>query len=1174
VTEGGEGFVVADYTATASFPVYNVTQDTWHATIQAGINAAADGNLIQVSPGTYAENLGIDVPNLTLEGVSERNGVVIAPTAVDTGNPLSTFDGSPQFGIMVTADGVTIKNLTVDGSAGDYPDGFRIGIMNYDAANNYGDSLTLDNVNVYHSLRRGVAYWPHATFGHVIDGCEVRHVTHQNAIFSAAASITINDTKISHAGNAIGLYPDVPVASTAMFTVTNNEITDIAGSHSEHYGTTYPSGALYYRNQNVDQTVIITGNEITIGDGAESIDWGVLGMYIYNADENSLIQGNTIDSMDGENNTGIYLGGCAGVTLNNNTLLMNGRDRGIFLGRGATGTPVPNLITNNTLTSINSVIEHETVPERDSYGIAQADHAAGLFFLNEDPLDTYNIITGNEIHENGFIGNELYGLDASTLGTQIDASCNWWGHANGPDAAHNPNPSGDAVAGDVVYWPWLLEFPGQCNEYEDGNIVCIPDPLEISLTNENGGVYSNGLTVRYLGGGSGPMYSYSIDVEWDNTVVSATTSSFTRPAAGPFEGTPLFQVSSQGSDGNGLFKVRIDAALGGAHPGTYGPADLFAAVFTAVGTPDYAESDVDLTVRYVRNNQNQNLAGFVADDGLIIVDLVGPSITDVLLTNDTLDHTDDYVKDTDQITVTATITDGGGLTAADITADLTGLGGGAAVNPDTYDAGVATWVLTSVACTPSDGTVTVTVTATDALGNESSGSDTIIADNTAPGVVTGFTAAPGHNKVNLAWDDASGADDNYYGVMVRRVTWDSYPEYDTTAPDYPADETEGAEAFSGAATAFVDDDFDENGMDRGIYYYQAFVYDMALNYSPVGSASFDRSTNYWLGDVRPIVGTDIDNYDEIGDGDVATQDISALGATYYLPTDDTYWDPHCDVGPTDDNSRVGIPEPDDVVDFEDLMIFSMNYGVVAPLRDGALPEKDPADQPLLVLDCSMPHSDGILTAVVRLADHEASVAGFHARLDFDSAQMQVLSVDRGAMLDSPEVFFISVNVDQGLVLDGAALGGTLQGEGELVRVRFLVRTRGAQPRLGAMDLRDAFNRSFVTSSDELSERDSADVGEELALPTALRLRGAAPNPFLGQTQIQFELPEAMGVTVQIFDLNGRLVRTLSDGVMPAGIHDVTWNGRTNSNRQAAAGVYFCVLQAGSHNLNQKLFLKR
>jgi hypothetical protein len=90
------------------------------------------------------------------------------------------------------------------------------------------------------------------------------------------------------------------------------------------------------------------------------------------------------------------------------------------------------------------------------------------------------------------------------------------------------------------------------------------------------------------------------------------------------------------------------------------------------------------------------------------------------------------------------------------------------------------------------------------------------------------------------------------------------------------------------------------------------------------------------------------------------------------------------------------------------------------------------------------------------------------------------------------------------------------------------------------------------------------------IPSEMVLRGSAPNPFTAQAAISFSLPEAGRVTLRVFDLSGRLVRTLTDGEMAAADHTVVWDGCDASGNEVGAGVYFCRLEASGQTATQKM----
>ncbi|MFZ5519527.1 MAG: S8 family serine peptidase [Candidatus Zhuqueibacterota bacterium] len=95
-----------------------------------------------------------------------------------------------------------------------------------------------------------------------------------------------------------------------------------------------------------------------------------------------------------------------------------------------------------------------------------------------------------------------------------------------------------------------------------------------------------------------------------------------------------------------------------------------------------------------------------------------------------------------------------------------------------------------------------------------------------------------------------------------------------------------------------------------------------------------------------------------------------------------------------------------------------------------------------------------------------------------------------------------------------------------------------------------------------------------ALPKEFNLLQNYPNPFNPETKISYGLPQAAFVTVQIYDISGRLVRTLADENQGAGYHQVTWNGQDNFGRLVSSGVYFCKMKSGNFQKSMKLILSK
>ncbi len=93
-------------------------------------------------------------------------------------------------------------------------------------------------------------------------------------------------------------------------------------------------------------------------------------------------------------------------------------------------------------------------------------------------------------------------------------------------------------------------------------------------------------------------------------------------------------------------------------------------------------------------------------------------------------------------------------------------------------------------------------------------------------------------------------------------------------------------------------------------------------------------------------------------------------------------------------------------------------------------------------------------------------------------------------------------------------------------------------------------------------------------PVALALEQNTPNPFNPATTIQFRIPETGLVRVAIYGVDGQLVRALLERRVEAGTHEVVWDGRDNSGRAVASGVYVYRLVADQGVISRRMVLAR
>lgn len=92
--------------------------------------------------------------------------------------------------------------------------------------------------------------------------------------------------------------------------------------------------------------------------------------------------------------------------------------------------------------------------------------------------------------------------------------------------------------------------------------------------------------------------------------------------------------------------------------------------------------------------------------------------------------------------------------------------------------------------------------------------------------------------------------------------------------------------------------------------------------------------------------------------------------------------------------------------------------------------------------------------------------------------------------------------------------------------------------------------------------------------TQFRLVGASPNPLREWTAVEFAVPEQTDVRLTVYNVMGQKVATLVDGMERAGTHRLTWQGRADSGRQLASGVYILRLEAGDQISTRRLTIVR
>ena len=86
--------------------------------------------------------------------------------------------------------------------------------------------------------------------------------------------------------------------------------------------------------------------------------------------------------------------------------------------------------------------------------------------------------------------------------------------------------------------------------------------------------------------------------------------------------------------------------------------------------------------------------------------------------------------------------------------------------------------------------------------------------------------------------------------------------------------------------------------------------------------------------------------------------------------------------------------------------------------------------------------------------------------------------------------------------------------------------------------------------------DQATAAEDAEIPSrTVRLDPVRPNPFRQEAVLSYSLDRPAGIVLAVYDVRGRLIRSLAQGMVEAGPHEVRWDGRTAQGEAAAPGVY-------------------
>ncbi|MBM3318283.1 MAG: T9SS type A sorting domain-containing protein, partial [Candidatus Eisenbacteria bacterium] len=248
-------------------------------------------------------------------------------------------------------------------------------------------------------------------------------------------------------------------------------------------------------------------------------------------------------------------------------------------------------------------------------------------------------------------------------------------------------------------------------------------------------------------------------------------------------------------------------------------------------------------------------------------------------------------------------------------------------------------------------------------------------------------------------------------------------------------------------------------------------------------------------------------------------------------------------------------------------VLAMNYETTR----FAPPAKESPCSGTMTASLALSQTGGVIEARVLLQGNPDCLLGASVRLAYDPA-LEFVAAAAGDLWPQGQSFFDAATPRSGeLVLDAAALGAVVSGEGCHAVARFRAGTAGeAAPRIAIAQ----FRARGTGNADLAGGFSPQGVAGDVAAPRVHRLLGSQPSPAIAGAWIHYQLAGEERVSLQLFDATGRRVRTLVEGVQTAGEHRLLWDGRRADGSPAEPGVYFCRLEAGEVVSTRRLMLVR
>lgn len=191
-------------------------------------------------------------------------------------------------------------------------------------------------------------------------------------------------------------------------------------------------------------------------------------------------------------------------------------------------------------------------------------------------------------------------------------------------------------------------------------------------------------------------------------------------------------------------------------------------------------------------------------------------------------------------------------------------------------------------------------------------------------------------------------------------------------------------------------------------------------------------------------------------------------------------------------------------------------------------------------------------------DEVTDMASFSIDLDFSEGELKFNELVKDDILEDATVVS---NNSEGVLKIAMAATESIEESGELLRIKFSLKDED-QNSAGSMDI-----RKFMVNETDMTEMATSSEELMVNIPEEYSLDQNYPNPFNPETNIQFALPEAREVQLEVYNMLGQKVATLLNKRMNAGKHNVRFDAS-----RLSSGMYIYRIHAGDFTSTKKMML--